>query len=325
MLDVKAILSMLASNIRKTGLPVPASESVIYEWSRGLGLEKRGDALLYTGGLYQLLPYINAYASQLEKLEGKRGSSLLLRAAGKFGRLAGAVVRPSKSDVEYSHRILRNIVGLLELAGVSVAYDPGRDGYSGVLLYDMGLDSAFKSHLERVVARLEDSGAEKIVTIDPHTTHVLRSVAPGVLDRSPSFKVYSYLEVLADNIDKLPRVPGSGDAESVVIHDPCLYARREGIIEQQRLLLERAGYKVVEPRRSGKLTYCCGGPIESIAPRLSHRIALRRVSELAGTGADTAVVMCPICLANLRRAASLHGRLRIEDLSIVVGERMLHD
>ena len=319
-LDVGAVLSLLSENIRRTGLPVPADRSVLWEWSRGLGLPRRGRVLLYTGGLYQLVPHIVAYARQLERLESSGMGRLAFRALGRVRRLSGLaslVVRPGRAEAEYSRRVLRSIVALLGAAGVRVAYDGEVDGYSGVLLYDMGLDSQFAEHASRVARAIMGSGAELVVTVDPHTTHVLRSVYPRYVDGF-DVEVKSYLELLGEHLDEIsfrrgPRTP-------VAIHDPCLYARFEGVIEEPRRLLERAGYEVRNPRRWGRYTYCCGGPVESVSPRLAGSIAERRVSELRETGAPVVAVMCPICLANLRRHAA--GRIRVEDISILLAERL---
>ena len=313
MLKVREILLMLARQVEETGLPVPAPESIVSDWARGLDLPRRGKLLLYTGALYQVMPYINAVVRYLEKLEGAPGSGGLLGVARRLGgsKLARLAIRPDKGEVEYSRRVLRSIVRLLREAGVEVAYDPGLDGYSGVLLYDLGLDEAFRRHAEKVARGLQDSGAETIVTVDPHTTHVLRSVYPKLF---PWFtlNVKTYLEVL----DEAGYKPASTGKGRVTIHDPCLYARFEGVVEQPRRLLRLRGLEIVEPRRSGRMTYCCGGPLESVAPRLSRRIAETRLRELV-EASRTIVTLCPICYANLSRVSD--GRAEIRDIAIVLG------
>ncbi|MEB3788324.1 MAG: (Fe-S)-binding protein [Desulfurococcales archaeon] len=323
MLDVRSILRILADNIKRTGLPVPGDPGLLTSWSTGLGLSEKGDTILYTGGLYQLLPYIEEFAEYLEKLEGGKAGGLLLKAAGRLGRLASLskiVVRPSRERLEYSRQVLVSIVELLRRAGVEIAYPGGVDSYSGVLLYDMGLDTVFVEHARRVAQKLESVGAETIVTVDPHTTHVLRKVFPQYVEGFAPI-VKSYIEVLAENIDNLQFK--QGDAGRVVIHDPCFYARYENIIDEPRELLRRAGYTVVEPRRSGRMTYCCGGPVESIAPRLSRRIAETRARELDEAGGETIVTLCPICYSNLRRAYRGLGIERdIQDLSILLYRRL---
>ncbi len=323
MLDVRSVLRILAGNIKRTGLPIPASPSVLIEWSEGLGLEEKGDTILYTGGLYQLLPYIEEFSNYLEKLEGGKTGGLVLKALGRFGKLADLskiVVKPSRESLEHSRRILQSIVGLLESAGVRVAYPKSVDSYSGVLLYDMGLDQYFEEHARKVASKLLETGAETVITVDPHTTHVLRSVFPKIVEWF-NLKVKSYLEILAENADSLGFI--EGDGETVVIHDPCFYARYEGVISEPRILLKKAGYRVVEPRRHGRLTYCCGGPIESIAPRLSLKIAETRARELVEEEPDIVVVMCPICYSNLKKAfRQVDSSAMLEDISLLLYRRL---
>lgn len=310
MLEVREILLLMAEETRKRGLPLPVPENALTEWAEGLGLKERGEVLLYTGGLYQLIPYINAFVEYLERMEGSRASGFLLKAARKLKLtgLATAIAKPRREEVEYSRRVLRAIVRLLQKAGVSVAYDPRIDGYSGVLLYDMGLEDLFREHARKVYNALKSAGPSLVVTVDPHTTHILRNVYPKYID-GYDLNVKSYLEVLAER-----RIELEGAGGEWVIHDPCLYARPLGIIEEPRRLLEAAGVRVREPKRTGKMTYCCGGPLESIAPRLSRRIAAKRLEELSSVS-KRIVTLCPICYANLSRVS--RGET-IRDISLVL-------
>ncbi len=310
MLEVREILLMMAEETRRRGLPLPVPREALTSWAEGLGLAKSGEVLLYTGALYQLTPYINAFVDYLERLEGSKASGFLLKAARrlKLTGLASAIAKPRVEDVEYSRRVLRAIVSLLRRAGVEVAYNPDVDGYSGVLLYDLGLDDVFKEHALKVYRALKDAGPSTIITVDPHTTHVLRNIYPKYIDGF-DLTVKSYLEVLAEKGLRPDNIGGEW-----VIHDPCLYARPLGIIDQPRKLLRNAGIRILEPKRSGKMTYCCGGPLESIAPRLSKKIATRRIRELS-TVSKNIVTLCPICYANLSRVSRDE---KVRDIALVL-------
>ena len=313
MASVKAILEFLADSTLKTGLPVPVPMEEVYSWAIPLGLPRSGRVHLYTGALYQLMPYIERLGRYLESLEGSRSAAAILRLARALiaaPRFTRALLSPEPEALERPRAILSRIARFLGAAGYYVAYPYERDLYSGVLLYDMGLDDAFAEVASRVYRALKEAGAEEIVTVDPHTTHVMRSVYPKYVD-GYDLEVRNYLEVLSEAVDSgrlrlRPRV------REVVIHDPCFYARYEGIIEEPRRILRAAGVEVREPRRSGRMTYCCGGPVESISPRLASKIAETRLSELREES-KTVVVMCPICYANLSRANRLG--LRIIDIA----------
>jgi Fe-S oxidoreductase len=136
---------------------------------------------------------------------------------------------------------------------------------------------------------------------------MLRSVYPKIIDGF-DIEVKSYLELLAES-DLRSKKPIDLD---IVIHDSCVYARHEDVIDEPRHLLKNAGVKIHEPELSGKLTHCCGGPLESLFPGKAHAIGVKRVEQLASCGGRVAT-MCPICLANLKRAAGT--TLEVKDIS----------
>ncbi len=301
MLDPLEVVKLIRDNMRKYGLPFPVPRETIYSWAKPLKLSERGPIMLYTGALYQLTPYIASVVEQLSTIEGSRVSSVALKLSGILSSLGVSrlIVRPKADMASVVEGVLRSIVGLLEKAGVRVAYPYEDDMYSGVLLYDLGLDELFREHAVRVYKALKARGAELIVTVDPHTTHIMRSVYPKYVD-GYDLEVKSYLEVLAErDVEFKPRPSWA----RVVIHDPCLYARFEGVVEQPRKLLSIAGYEVLEPRRSRRMTYCCGGPIEGLTPRMAKAIAKTRFEELREK-ARTIVTLCPICYANLKAVAT---------------------
>jgi Fe-S oxidoreductase len=99
----------------------------------------------------------------------------------------------------------------------------------------------------------------------------------------------------------------------VTIHDSCVYARYEDVVIEPRELLRKAGANIIEPEYAGKLTHCCGGPIESFFPGKAQEIASARVKQLAAAG-DNIAAMCPICLVNLKHAAQ-EANVAIKDIS----------
>ena len=314
-MELAETLRAIVELTRRTGFPVPAPGDVAYRWAlrRGPRLPARGRVYLYTGALYQLAPYIEASLRARERLPIKS------RAVGLAARLGGAaskLLRPRRELLEWSERVVSSIALLASRAVEGLAYLYEDDLYSGVLLYDLGLDEAFAEHASKVWRRLRERGVERIVTIDPHTTHVMREAYPRYVD-GYSLEVINYLEALDGEAPE--RGGGGTRAGSVAVHDPCLYARGAGIVEEPRRLLRASGYTVVEPARSGRDTYCCGGPVEAVAPKLSLSIAVERLRELLDTGAERIATMCPICYLNLTRAAQhLGAKVEIRDLAELV-------
>ncbi len=301
---VRDVISLIAENTRKTGVPLPAPRDSLYRWASRLGLPRTGEYVLYTGGLYQLVPYINSLVSQLEILTGKKTGGLALRFAKALSKIVdlSKITRARNEDVEYAESILEAITKLLSSASVSYGYLYERDMYSGILLHDLGLTGEFAEHAKKVYNNLKKAGASKIITVDPHTTYALTKLYPQYID-DYSLEVRNYLDLLAEKLQQGELRFKEEDMGSVVIHDPCYYARFLGILDQPRKLLEAAGYEVLEPMRTREMTYCCGGPVESISPKLAVRIAETRMNELKGKS-NRIVTLCPICHANLSRASS---------------------
>lgn len=221
----------------------------------------------------------------------------MARRINRLVNVAGVMARGDRREVREYNAQLRNIAALLRAAGVEFGYLYEVDRYAGALAHDEGLDATLREHAERVYRGLRDHGVREVITVDPHTTYLLRSVYPKILP-DYSLRVRTYLEVLAERAP----TPATRLDDAVTVHDSCLYARREGVSEQPRALLRRAGVTIHEAELAGKATQCCGGPIEMLFPKRSNAIAAQRVAQLR-RASDRVVTLCPLCLANLRRVA----------------------
>jgi len=296
---IDSTLGILGDNLRKRRSALPLGRRVVTEWTRGLDLPRGGATVLYTGQMWQMVPAINAMSRQLRKYE-TRESARMFRFARSMNRLVNltpVLARVTPRDRTAYNERLRNIVKLLRSAGVEFGYLFEKDLYTGALAYDEGLDRVFVRHAEYVARTLKENGVQRVITVDPHTTNLLRTVYPKVV-KGFDVRVQSYLEVLFERRPKPTRNLGA----EVTIHDSCLYARSEGVLEAPRRLLAEGGVTVVEPDLSGKLTFCCGGPLETLFPGKSSEIARRRLGQLSECSPNV-VTACPLCLANLSRAA----------------------
>jgi len=298
---------LIADTLRRTGLPFPAPRGAVYRWAEPLRLPSRGRLYIYTGALYQLAPYIEGLRATLDLFSRHpRLASLALRAASPLAPLAAAVARPDPEAEEHSRAALTAMARLLQAAGAEPAYLYSDDLYSGILLHDLGMEEEFAEHARRVHARLLERGATRLVTVDPHTTYALSELYPRYVD-GYRLEVRSYLEVLVEAVEAGRLSFPGGERGPLAIHDPCYYARYLGVVEQPRRLLRAAGYTLAEPRRSGRLTACCGGPVEALSPRLARRVAEARAGELA-RAARRVATLCPICWANLHGLAGIEAR-----------------
>ncbi|MCF7811085.1 (Fe-S)-binding protein [bacterium] len=307
---IKHVLGILVDNLRIRESVMPLSRRRSIGWAKGLNIPKGGKTVIYTGLMYQLMPSIIA----MEKMTSKFADSWISNFYG-LGRAINKVISitpfmtwTDAAEKEIFDRILRNIAKLLQVADVDFGYLYEEELYAGALVHDEGINDVFEAHTHKVYKRLKKHNIEKVITVDPHTTDMLKSVYPKII-KDYQLEVKSYLEVLAEsNLHPVKRIE-----QDIVIHDSCVYARYEGIIDQPRQLLENAGAKIIEPLNTKKMTYCCGGPVESLFPIKARTIADNRIEQLASVGKNS-VTMCPICFINLKTAAEKND-FSVKDIS----------
>jgi Fe-S oxidoreductase len=185
---------------------------------------------------------------------------------------------------------------------VDFFYNPKLDDYSGVLLYDLGDQEGFVQHAKYVASKLKQNGIKKLITVDPHTTYALKKLYPEYIGES--FEVHAYFELL--------NLTSKNGPQRITLHDPCFYGRYLELSDVPAKILSGMDIECAPIRNSGLFTHCCGGPAESMSPKLSKEVGERRIEELEETG-EPIVAMCPICLGNLQKAGA-----NVEDLSTVI-------
>ena len=238
-LPIGPVLGILADNLIKRGSVIPLSKHSASGWTKGLSIPSGGETILFTGLLYQLVPSIDAMASQMAMFENSFITKFfgLGRIANKFINLSFFMaLGASKKMKAENNQVLRNIAQMLKTAGVGFGYLYDEEMYTGALVYDEGMDESFGIHARRVTEVFRKNSVRRIITVDPHTTNMLREVFPKFVDNF-DYEVKSYMEVLEEkNSDVLHE-----QNEDLVIHDSCVYARYEGIVDQPRNLLTKAG------------------------------------------------------------------------------------
>ena len=310
-------IGILADNLRLRNSVLPLARKTATRWANGLGLPRGGDTVLYTGMMYQLAPAIAAMGKTQEKIEDSWLTNFvgIGRTVNKVINISAFLARPARAMRSYCEQVLVNIAALLREAGVEFGYLYDEELYSGALIYDLGVDDLFEQHARKVAKVFAKYKVKNVITVDPHTTQILRSVYPAVIPGA-AWEVKSYLEVLAERDLK----PARRLDAMVAIHDSCLYARAEKIVQEPRALLARAGGAVLEPANAGKFTLCCGGPAESLFPKQAVARAALRVEQIRRE-AENVVTMCPLCLVNLQKAAP--ASFGVEDIAVYLGKAYL--
>ncbi|NTV52245.1 MAG: (Fe-S)-binding protein [Candidatus Firestonebacteria bacterium] len=311
---IRHLIGILADNQRLRGSVMPLGTGRLTAWAKGLSLPRGGSRVIYTGHMYQMMPSLASMEAGLGLMADTPVTRLMGwgRFFNRFVNLSFFLTWPSgRQQAQYDLR-LKKIAQSLRQAGIQFGYLYEKELYTGALVYDLGLDEVFKKHAQRVWAMFQKHGVRSVITVDPHTTEMLREVYPKVV---PGFQleVKSYLEVLAES----GWTPPQALTEAVTLHDSCIYARTLQVSAQPRAVLAK-GPLVDSPDHAGAATHCCGGPAESLYPHKAETVAAERINQLAARGCDTVAVLCPICLHNLEKAGRARG-IRVKDFSEIIG------
>lgn len=308
-------MTLIRDNIMTYDNPLAVSAKENAAWAVDLQLPKRGELLFYTGGEYQLLPFIDSLMGVMDIVDpGSKPFAWLMSMRNLVNKTGLA---PEKvfatvfaQDKERFFSINKKAAQILQKLGYFISYDGENEIYSGALLHEMGFDAVTEVYSKRVGDFVRGSGAKTVICMSPHAAEVFKLVYPQY-GNFPEVEVRTFIEMVHARRDRLPKSPFTGTA---VIHDSCRMARELGFVDELREVLDAMGVKHVEPFRFGAWTTCCGGPIKTTYPELAHKLAVKRYKELAETGAQKALISCPFCLSALKGGTGKGaGGMEVED------------
>jgi Fe-S oxidoreductase len=224
-------------------------------------------------------------------------------------------------------QVARALGEVMLAAGLSfgiLGSDEGCDGNESNLLGEEGLFEFLATSNVQTFQRL---GVRKIVTLSPHSYHVMRKEYPRYGGR---FQVTHYTQLIRDALAAGRLDVSRGLSRRVTYHDPCFLGRQNGEYDAPRAVLRGVpGIALVELPRSRENSFCCGGGAGNFyaaaldgTDRSPGRIRIREARE---TGAEIVAVACPSCLTMLEDAARSEGleeRLAIKDIAEIVREAM---
>ncbi|KGK88714.1 Fe-S oxidoreductase [Desulfosporosinus sp. HMP52] len=309
------VLDVISENIIKHGSPLALKGSEVASWAKELNLPVKGDLLFYTGGEYQMLPFIDSLVKTITHLD--QGSKVFSMMMGARNILNKTGISPEKmyasvlaKDKDRYNSVCFKAAKVLKELGYEFCYSGSEELYSGALLYELGYLKDMKDYAKRVVEVIKKSGAKTIVCLSPHAAEVFKFVYPKLIEGF-DFEIRTYIDLVWERRDKLAKITSP---ESVVIHDSCRLARELNIHQELRDILESVGAEVKEAQMNREWTSCCGGPIKILFPELSHVIGGRRVNELKDSGSSHILTSCPYCLSALEGGRAKGDSAVIEDL-----------
>ncbi len=176
------------------------------------------------------------------------------------------------------------------------------------------------SDLAAIIVNRIVEGAEKLkvkTVISPECGHAytaLRWEGANLIGRPFTFEVKHILEVM-DEFRQQGLIKTEGfESVKLTFHDPCQLARRGGVIQQQRNLLNSVAKNFVEMPDAGFMNWCCGGgggvtAIED-AEALRMEAFKRKKSQLEAVKPDRLVTACAVCRSTLEEGLE-HYKMEI--------------
>jgi Fe-S oxidoreductase len=323
-------LAYLADNITAKHNVLGESKGAGAKWAKDLKLPKEAETVFFAGCGYQYTKKLEALMSLLRSLDKSAvGAELPMAIAGfqkKLGvNLAGVYGKVMARGEDSEAEPLEDAVKVLRTLGVQFGYLAEEEPCCGGLLHYIGLQGDFAKNAQGVYEKLKSHGVKRIIGIVPSCTYTLRSLIPRYVD-GYDIEVKHFSEIVLENIgSKGLRFPR--DAK-VTYHDPCQMARFLGLVDVPRQILKAIkGIEFVEADwTKGEWATCCGGGggFEAVFPELSHVLAVNRVKELVGTGAQTIVTQCPGCIMQLRGGLKelKNDKVEVLDLAQIVAVAM---
>jgi Fe-S oxidoreductase len=177
------------------------------------------------------------------------------------------------------------------------------------------------------VEAIKASGAQRIVTADPHAYNALKHDYQGV----PPVEHISQVIAGAVLSGRMKLLPLENDNSVYTYHDPCYLGRHNQVYDAPRAVLDAIpGLRRVEMSRCRERSFCCGGGglMLFYEAKEDQRMGVARVRMAAEAGANVIVTACPFCMVNIEdgiKVAGLEGKMAAIDLAELVERQMARD
>lgn len=220
---------------------------------------------------------------------------------------------------------VRAVATILNSAGISFAVLGDAETCTGDPARRAGNEYLYFELASANIETLNEVGADKkkIVTSCPHC---LSTIGGEYGELGGHYTVYHHTQMISDLVGQGKLSLKSGQLETVTYHDPCYLGRHNGIIEEPRDALAKAGATLLEMDRNGKDSFCCGAGGAQYWKEEEHgseEVNINRYEEAHSTGAKTLAVGCPFCATMMSDAnAKADNAMEVKDIAQIVVEAM---
>ena len=182
--------------------------------------------------------------------------------------------------------------------------------------------------VQRIVDAAEKLKVKNVISPEcGHAYTAIRWDGPNLVGKKFGFNVVHILEVL-DELRKAGKLKlKDKESGSLTYHDPCQIARRGGVVEQPRNLMNELSENFVEMPEAGKMNWCCGagGGVSSNerADELRIKVFNRKKAQLDSIKVDGMVSACSNCRIHLEEGLEeYHMDLPVLSLTETLAEHL---
>jgi heterodisulfide reductase subunit D len=175
------------------------------------------------------------------------------------------------------------------------------------------------------VEAIRKRGAKTVVTSCAGCFRVFTQDYPKLIG-DLGFEVYHTSQLLDRMLDQVKAAFKNEIKMTAVYHDPCEIGRLVGLYDPPRRVLKAIpGLNIVELAKTKELTRCCGGGgvLKAVFPDTALKLALKKIDEFQGVGANAAISGCPSCKLNISDAIAERGApVQMLDITEIVAKAM---
>ena len=273
--------------VEARGNPYGKMEKKRADWARETRFQESCAVSTVNGnGSAELLYFVDSITSYDDRIQaiGRATARILKRAGGDF-----AILGPAERD-------------------------------SGHDVRRFGEEMLFQALRDHNTESIRNSGAQRIVTADPHAYNALKHDYKDV----PPVEHISQVIARELRSGRLRLNPVEHADDVYAYHDPCYLGRHNQVYDEPRQVLDAIpGLKRVEMDRCRDRSFCCGGGglMLFYEPQEETRMGVKRVAMAAEAGANVIVTACPFCMVNIEDAikvSGMEGKMTALDLTEVV-------
>ena len=158
--------------------------------------------------------------------------------------------------------------------------------------------------VQRVVDAAVTLGVKNVISPEcGHAYTAIRWEGPNLIGRPYPFHAFHIIEVL-DQLRAAGRIKTEGmETDRLSLHDPCNLARKSGVIQQQRNLMDLVAENFVELKEHGRFQWCCGagGGVSSNERAEPLKLAAFKMkkAQIEEVEPERMVTMCATCRTQL--------------------------